>query len=127
MDALDCAWCPTARALRLMNEDDEPGEVEDAGYVFVDGYSLGVWPRVYRGGLPIVEADFDHARVKIQRGTAGRPETVLANVIWPGQERAPTFRVRTRCRRQLGITLVAFEPFDASHRAFGMATKRAMD
>jgi hypothetical protein len=89
MDALDDARSPTARALRLMNEDDEPGEVEDAGYVVVDGYSLRAWPRVHRGSLPIVDADFDQPRVKFLRGTQGRPETVLANVMWPGSGARP--------------------------------------
>ncbi len=89
MGALDDTLSPTPCALRLMVEDDESGEVEDAGYIFVDGHSLRVWPRVHRGSLPIVEADFEKARVKFQRGTQGHPETVLANAIWPGPGARP--------------------------------------
>lgn len=89
MDALDDTRSPTPRALRLMSEDDEPEEFEDAGYIFLDGHSLRVWPRVQRGSLPIVEADFEQARVRFQRGTQGKPETVLANVIWPGPGARP--------------------------------------
>lgn len=84
MGMLDGARAPTTRALRLMSEDDEPSEVEDAGYVFVDGIDGGrVWPRVHRGSLPIVDAEFDQAKVKFQRGTPGNPETVFASTIWP--------------------------------------------
>lgn len=89
MDALDDTRSPTPRALRLMSEDDEPAEFEDAGYIFLDGHSLRVWPRVQRGSLPIVEADFEQARVRFQRGTQGKPETVHANVIWPGPGARP--------------------------------------
>lgn len=89
MGALDDTRSPTPRALRLMSEDDEPAEFEDAGYIFLDGHSLRVWPRVQRGSLPIVEADFEQARVRFQRGTQGKPETVLANVIWPGSGARP--------------------------------------
>ena len=84
MGMLDHARAPTHRALRLMNEDEEPGEVKDAGYVFVDGIDRRrVWPRVHRGSLPIVDAEFEQAKVSFQRGTPGNPETVFANVIWP--------------------------------------------
>lgn len=82
---LDEARVPTHRALRLMDEDDEPSEVEDAGYVFVDGVDgKRVWPRVHRGSLPIVDADFEKSKAKFQRGTPGHPEHVFANVVWPG-------------------------------------------
>ena len=82
---LDEARVPTHRALRLMNEDDEPSEVEDAGYVFVDGVDgKRVWPRVHRGSLPIVDAEFEQSKAKFQRGTPGNPEPVFANVVWPG-------------------------------------------
>ncbi|MEF8701257.1 MAG: hypothetical protein V5B33_18490 [Candidatus Accumulibacter sp. UW20] len=81
---LDEARVPTHRALRLMNEEDEPSELEDAGYVFVDVVDgRRVWPRVHRGGLPIVEAEFEQSKAKFQRGTLGHPEDVFANVVWP--------------------------------------------
>lgn len=81
---LDQAREPTHRALRLMNDDDEPSEVEDAGYVFVDGVDgKRVWPRVHRGSLPIVDAEFEGSKAKFQRGTPGKPEQVFANVVWP--------------------------------------------
>ena len=82
---LDEARVPTQRALRLMNEDDEPSDMEDAGYVFVDGVDgRRVWPRVHRGSLPIVDADFEQFKARFQRGTPGNPEQVFANVVWPG-------------------------------------------
>jgi hypothetical protein len=82
---LDDARVPTERALRLMNEDDDPSEVEDAGYVFVDRVDgKRVWPRVHRGSLPIVDAEFEQSKAKFQRGTPGHPEQVFANVVWPG-------------------------------------------
>ncbi|WP_146101716.1 hypothetical protein [Rhodopila globiformis] len=88
---LDEARAPTHRALRLMNHDDEPSEVQDAGYVFVDGVDgRRVWPRVHRGSLPIVDAEFEHSKAKFQRGTPGRPEQVLANVVWPGSGAQPS-------------------------------------
>lgn len=81
---LDEARVPTHRALRLMNEDDEPSVVEDAGYVFVDAVDgKRVWPRVHRGSLPIVDAEFEQSMVRLQRGTPGNPEQVFANVVWP--------------------------------------------
>lgn len=85
MGMLDEARAPTPRALRLMDEDDEPTEVVDAGYVFVDSVDgRRIWPRVHRGSLPTVDAEFEHSNVKFQRGTPGRPEHVSATVIWPG-------------------------------------------
>jgi hypothetical protein len=82
---LDEARAPTPRALRLIDEDDEPSEVEDAGYVFVDGVDgRRVWPRVHRGSLPIVDAEFEQSKARFQRGTPGNPEQVFANVVWPG-------------------------------------------
>lgn len=88
---LDEARAPTHRALRLMNHDDEPSEVQDAGYVFVDGVDgRRVWPRVHRGSLPIVDAEFEHSKAKFQRGTHGRPEQVFANVVWPGSGAQPS-------------------------------------
>jgi hypothetical protein len=90
MGMLDDARAPTHRALRLMNEDEELSEVEDAGYVFVDGIDgRRVWPRVLRGSLPIVDAEFEQAKVTFQRGTPGNPETVFANVIWPASGARP--------------------------------------
>lgn len=87
---LDEGHAPTQRALRLMNEDDEPSEVEDAGYVFVDGVDgRRVWPRVHRGSLPIVDAEFEQSQARFQRGTPGHPEQVFANVVWPGTEARP--------------------------------------
>jgi hypothetical protein len=84
MGMLDEARTPTHRALRLMNEDDEPSEVQDAGYIFVDGVDgKRVWPRVHRGPLPIVDAEFERSRAKFQRATSGNPEPVSANVVWP--------------------------------------------
>ncbi|MCP3169968.1 hypothetical protein [Myxococcus qinghaiensis] len=84
MGMLDEARVPTRRALHLMNEDEDSSEVEDAGYVFVDGIDgRRVWSRVHRGSLPIVDAEFKQSKVTFQRGTPGNPETVFANVIWP--------------------------------------------
>ncbi|RKH69402.1 hypothetical protein [Corallococcus aberystwythensis] len=89
MDALDDARAPTSRALRLMNEDDEPAEAEAAGYVIVDGHSLRIWPRVHRGSLPIVDADLEQGKARFQRGPEGRPETVSATLFWPTQGARP--------------------------------------
>ena len=85
MGMLDEARAPTPRALRLMDEDDEPTEVVDAGYVFVDSVDgRRIWPRVHRGSLPTVDAEFERSNVTFQRGTPGRPEHVSATVVWPG-------------------------------------------
>lgn len=90
MDVLDDARAPTPRALRLMNNDDELSEVEDAGYVFVDGVDgRRVWPRVHRGSLPIVEVEFEQSKAKFQRGNPGNPEHVFSTVIWPGTGTRP--------------------------------------
>jgi hypothetical protein len=84
MGMLDDTRAPTARALRLMNEDNEPKEMEDAGYVFVDAIDgRRAWPRVHRGSLPIVDAEFEQSKVKFKRGTPGKPEQVFANAVWP--------------------------------------------
>ena len=93
MGMLDPACAPTKRALRLLNGGDEPSKVDDAGYVFVDAVDGRIWPRVHRGSLPIVEADFEHSKAKFQRGSTGNPEQVFANVVWPradGRSIAPS-------------------------------------
>lgn len=89
MDALDDRQAPTPRALRLMDAQDEPADVEEAGYVFVDGHTLRVWPRVHRGGLPIVDANFEHGKMKFERGTSGKPQPIRAEVIWPQASARP--------------------------------------
>lgn len=83
MDVLDDMGSPTPRALRLLDESNEPSGVEESGYVFVDGHSLRLWPRVHRGSLPVIEADFDQGKPRLQRGTQGKPEMVFATVAWP--------------------------------------------
>ena len=84
MDLLDDAGSPTARALRLLADEDDPPEAEDAGYVLVDGHSLRLWPRLHRGSLPVVDAEVESGKpARFQRGTQGNPETVFASVLWP--------------------------------------------
>lgn len=90
MGMLDDARAPTHQAVRLMNEDEDFGDVEDAGYVFVDGVDgKRVWPRVHRGSLPIVDAEFEQVKVKFQQGTPGKPKQVFANVVWPAPGARP--------------------------------------
>jgi len=111
MGALDHTRIPTPSALRLMSEHDEAAEPQDAGYIFVDGHSLRLWPRVQRGSLPIVEADFDSTRVTFQRGPQGRPETVHANVIWPSpgaRPNTPSAYEAQKAARQHGRRFLAF-------------------
>lgn len=83
MGVLDDMDSPTPRALRLLEESNDPSEVEESGYVFVDGHSLRLWPRVHRGSLPVIEADFDQGKLRFQRGTQGKPETIFPTVAWP--------------------------------------------
>lgn len=81
MDALDVEEMPTPRAIRLLDEGGEPSEVEESGYVFIDGHSLRLWPRVHRGSLPIIETEFQQGKARFQRGTQGQPETIFATTI----------------------------------------------
>ena len=83
MDALDDMDTPTPRALRLLAEGGEPSEVEESGYVFVDGYSQRLWPRIHQGSLPVIDAEFEQGKMRFQRGTQGRPETVFATAVFP--------------------------------------------
>lgn len=89
MDVLDDMRSPTPLALRRLDEINEPSEVEESGYVFVDGHSLRLWPRVHRGSLPVVEAEFDQGKLKFQRGTQGSPVPVFATVAWPTRGTQP--------------------------------------
>jgi hypothetical protein len=102
MDVLDDTDSPTPRALRLLDESNEPSKVEESGYVFVDGHNLRLWPRIHRGILPVVEADFDQGKPRFQRGTQGKPETVFATVAWPTPGTQPsvptTFEVQKAAR-----------------------------
>ena len=75
---------PTTRALRLLSDEDDPPEAEDAGYVFVDAQTKRLWPRLHRGSLPFVDAELTQGKsLRIQRGTLGRPEIVIARIISP--------------------------------------------
>lgn len=90
MGALDDASAPTPRALRFLDESDEPSDVEEAGYVLVDGHSLRIWPRIHRGSLPVVDVvDFDRGAARFDRGTQGRPYKVSATVLWPDRGSNP--------------------------------------
>lgn len=93
MDSLDGMDMPTPRAIRLLDEGGEPSEVEESGYVFIDGHSLRLWPRVHRGSLPVIETEFEQGKARFQRGTQGKPETIFATTAWatPGiQPRTPS-------------------------------------
>ena len=93
MDSLDGMDMPTPRAIRLLDDGGEPSEVEESGYVFVDGHSLRLWPRVHRGSLPVIETEFEQGKARFQRGTQGKPETIFATTAWatPGiQPRKPS-------------------------------------
>ncbi len=84
MGILDDGGVPTQRALRLLAEEEDPAEAEDAGYVLVDGHSLRLWPRIHRGSLPFVDAEFESGRsARFKRGTQGTPESVSATILWP--------------------------------------------
>lgn len=84
MDILDDAGAPTQRALRLLADEDDPAEAEDAGYVMVDGHSRRLWPRIHRGSLPVTEAEIKSSRsATFIRGTLGNPENVFATILWP--------------------------------------------
>ena len=84
IDMLNEGGSPTARALRLLADEGDPPDAEDAGYVLVDGHSRRLWPRLHRGSLPVVDAEVEPGKpARFQRGTQGNPETVVASVLWP--------------------------------------------
>jgi hypothetical protein len=92
---LDDDAAPTFRALKLLDEEQDVLQVEDAGYVFIDALANRLWPRFHRGTLPFVRAEFEREHVaKLSRGTEGMPENISASVLWPtddgGNARPPT-------------------------------------
>jgi len=111
MYVLDDVGAPTPRALRLLDESREPSEVEESGYVFVDGHSLRLWPRVHRGSLPVIEAEFEQTKVCFQRGSQGKPETAFATPVWasPGiQPREPSSYEAQKAARHHARRIRAF-------------------
>lgn len=91
IDLLDQAASPTERALRLLAEEDEPPEIEEVAWVFVDGLSGRLWRRLRRGELPVTDCadlpDQQHS-VRLRRGTIGNPRFDNARYLWP-DGRAP--------------------------------------
>lgn len=84
IDMLDDRGNPTERALRLLAEDDHPIDAEDAGYVFIDGHTHKLWPRIHRGSLPVCNADIDEGSIaQFRRGDVGKPVPVKAKILWP--------------------------------------------
>jgi hypothetical protein len=84
MGLLDEANAPTPRALRLLDEEDDSFEAEDAGYVFVDAHGHRPWPRLHRGSLPFVTAELGSGGIaRFTRGPEGDPTPVTATVLWP--------------------------------------------
>lgn len=111
MGMLAAGDVPTPRALRLLDDSDDALEAEDAGYVFVDGHSGRLWPRLHRGSLAVVEAEFDdkapatRAPARFSRGPVGHREHIKATVLWCGESavggRPPTtFEIIKAARRQ---------------------------
>lgn len=91
MDLLTADAGPTARALRLLAEEDEPPEIEEVAWVFVDGLSGRLWPRVRRGELPVTACEDlpdEQNLVRLRRGTPGNPRFDRARYLWP-EHRAP--------------------------------------
>lgn len=84
MGLLDEANAPTPRAVRLLDEEDDSFEAEEAGYVFVDAHSGRPWPRFHQGSLPFIPAELEHgSSARLTRGSEGHPEYVRATVLWP--------------------------------------------
>ncbi len=80
---LDEHGAPTVLAIRRMEEEEEPGGPECAGYVFVDAHSGRLWPRFHPGSLPFVVAEVDGRHGRFERGKTGNRRTVNAAVFWP--------------------------------------------
>lgn len=110
MDLLDRERMLTSRASRLLAEEESSPVMQEAGFVFVDAISGLLWPRLYKGALPHVEAEFLQPEkalrpkeARILRGSPGRPEPVTARIIWPIQpsaHEAPTTAMVLRAARQ---------------------------
>lgn len=86
MDALDSHCALTEHAKRLLADEADVPDVEDVGYVFVDTHSRHLWPRLHRGGLPLISADMETGTenlVELTRGDEGSKKTVKAKVLWP--------------------------------------------
>jgi hypothetical protein len=83
IDALDSHFGLTERAKRLLEDEADVPDVEDVGYVFVDAYSRQLWPRLHRGGLPLISADMDKFKPELRRGDEGSPEIVEATELRP--------------------------------------------
>jgi hypothetical protein len=128
-EMLDEAHIPTNRALNLMSEDNEAGEVEESGYIFVDGFDgKRVWPRVHRGGLPIVDAEFEKskgiAKFKFQRGNTGNPERVVATMVPsqnPAQYLVPSTYEAQKAARHHARRVQAFRREDSGRGGIGKA------
>jgi hypothetical protein len=91
MDLLTPDCSPTTRALRLLDEDDEPPEIEEVAWVFGDGLSGRLWPRMRRGELPLIDCeDLPDKKdvVRLSRGNPGHPRFDNARYVWP-DARAP--------------------------------------
>ncbi|MCW2311422.1 hypothetical protein [Rhodoferax antarcticus] len=89
IDALDSHFALTEHAKRLLADQADVPDVEDVGYVFVDAYSRHLWPRMHRGGLPLISADMDKFRPELRRGDEGSPEIVKATELRPAQSALP--------------------------------------
>jgi hypothetical protein len=89
IDALDSHFKLTAYAKRLLADQTAVPDVEDVGFVFVDAFSHQLWPRVHRGGLPLVSADMDKFPPEFRRGDEGSPEIVKATELRPTHPALP--------------------------------------
>ena len=89
IDALDSRFALTERAKRILADEADVPDVEDVGYVFVDAYSRQLWPRVHRGGLPLISADMDKFHPELSRGDEGSPEIVKATELRPVRSGLP--------------------------------------
>ena len=85
-----------------MSEDDEPEEFGGRRVHFSDGHSPSPGRGSNEAAWPIVEADFEQASVRFQRGTQGKPETVPER-SGRAQEHARTRRARKQRRRQFRL------------------------
>lgn len=90
MGTLDSHLALTEHAKRLLADEADVPDVEDVGYVFVDAYNSHLWPRLHRGGLPLISADIDKRHFKLTRGDEGSPEIIKAEVLWPIKPKQPS-------------------------------------
>lgn len=126
MGLLDEQGRPSLRAIKLLDEDDEPPQVDAVGHVFTDALDGALWPRFHHGDLGDMQGEihWDRGTADLLLGDPGDPRREWALLLRADRNAEPArpsalaiLRAARLHRRRLTNHLLARGDVEGAARA----------